>query len=143
MKIFLIIATFICLNTLNGQSLTKITSDIKTVLDDQQYAWNAGNIDEFMLGYWQSDSLTFIGSKGLTYGWQKTLETYKKSYPDKATMGQLHFEVLKLDVLSDEAAIMIGRYTLIREQDQPTGLFTLVWKLINGKWVIVSDQTCG
>lgn len=76
-------------------------------------------------------------------GWQKTLDNYKKSYPDKATMGKLSLEIIKLDILSTEAAIMIGRFTLLREKDKPTGLFTLIWKKIDGKWLITSDQTCG
>jgi hypothetical protein len=129
---------------IQAQSINNsITKEITKVLLDQQNAWNAGNIDVFMQGYWQSDSLTFIGSKGLTYGWQKTLKNYKKGYPDLATMGQLSFEIIKIDILSDAAAIMIGRYTLTRAKDQPTGLFTLIWKKINGRWLIVSDQTCG
>jgi hypothetical protein len=128
---------------LNAQDDNLIEKEIKKVLSAQQNAWNEGNIEVFMQGYWPSDSLTFIGSKGLTYGWKKTLDNYKKSYPDKATMGKLQFDILKLDILSADAAILIGRYTLIREKDQPTGLFTLVWKKIDGKWVIVSDQTCG
>jgi len=128
---------------LNAQDDNLIGKEIKKVLSAQQNAWNEGNIEVFMQGYWPSDSLTFIGSKGLTYGWKKTMDNYKKSYPDKATMGKLQFDILKLDILSANAAILIGRYTLIREKDQPTGLFTLVWKMIDGKWVIVSDQTCG
>lgn len=128
---------------LNAQDDNLIGKEIKKVLSAQQKAWNEGNIEVFMQGYWPSDSLTFIGSKGLTYGWKKTLDNYKKSYPDKTTMGKLQFDILKLDILSADAAILIGRYTLIREKDQPTGLFTLVWKKIDGKWVIISDQTCG
>ena len=133
----------IMISGLNAQDDNLIGKEIKKVLSAQQNAWNEGNIEVFMQGYWPSDSLTFIGSKGLTYGWKKTMDNYKKSYPDKATMGKLQFDILKLDILSANAAILIGRYTLIREKDQPTGLFTLVWKMIDGKWVIVSDQTCG
>ena len=102
-----------------------------------------GDIDAFMEDYWKSDKLQFIGSKGVTYGWQQTKDNYKRGYPDLATMGQLSFEIIKIDILSDAAAIMIGRYTLTRAKDQPTGLFTLIWKKIDGRWLIVSDQTCG
>ena len=116
---------------------------IEKVLSDQQDAWNAGNIDAFMKGYWNSPELTFIGSRGLTKGWQQTLENYKKSYPDKKTMGRLHFDVLKTDIIDANNAIIIGRYTLYREKDEPTGLFTLRWKKISGEWKIISDQTCG
>lgn len=115
---------------------------IMDVLQTQQVAWNNGNIEAFMEGYWKSDSLSFSGSNGRTLGWQKTLARYKSSYPDKDAMGQLAFEVLDLDLLGPESAVMLGRYTLIRVKDRPTGLFTLIWRKINGKWVIVSDHTC-
>lgn len=125
------------------QNTDSIKKDISKVLSDQQLAWNRGDLVSFMNGYWKSDSLTFVGSRGLTYGWESTLKNYKSAYPDKAAMGQLNFEIIKFDLLSSDAAIMIGRYTLIRVKDKPTGLFTLIWKKINGQWVITSDQTCG
>ena len=53
--------------------------DILKVLHEQQTAWNNGEIENFMNGYWKNDSLLFIGSKGPTYGWQKTLDNYKKN----------------------------------------------------------------
>ncbi|MBK8628603.1 MAG: nuclear transport factor 2 family protein [Saprospiraceae bacterium] len=140
----LFFSLFFTLTDIHAQSdLVLKTQEISKVLMAQQTDWNNGDIDAFMQGYWKSDSLTFIGSKGLTYGWQKTLENYKKSYPDSNAMGKLTFEIIRLDVLSDTAAIMIGRYTLVRVTDQPTGLFTLIWKKINGRWLIISDQTCG
>ena len=144
-KYILILALFINTNTWGQKSIDRdqITQSIHNVVKQQEIDWNAGNIPGFMEGYWHSDSLTFIGSKGLTMGWQKTLDNYKKSYPDKATMGALSLEIIKLDILSPEAAIMIGRFTLLREKDKPTGLFTLIWKKIDGKWLITSDQTCG
>jgi hypothetical protein len=126
-----------------SQSTESIKNNISKVLSDQQVAWNRGDLESFMAGYWKSDSLTFVGSRGLTYGWESTLKNYKATYPDKGAMGQLNFEIIKFDLLSSDAAVMIGRYTLIRAKDKPTGLFTLIWKKINGQWVITSDQTCG
>ncbi len=116
---------------------------INKVLSVQQDAWNDGDIDAFMEGYWNSDELIFIGRSGVNKGWQTTLDNYKKGYPDKAAMGQLSFEVIQLDQLSQKVYRMIGRYTLKREKDEPTGIFTLIWKYIDGRWLIVSDQTCG
>lgn len=117
-------------------------SSITAVLMSQQKAWNEGNIESFIDGYWKSDSLSFTGSGGRVTGWQKTLERYKRTYPGKAAMGQLTFEILHMDRLGPKAAVMLGRYTLLREKDSPSGLFTLVWKFIDGRWVIVSDHTC-
>ncbi len=124
-------------------SLEKEKATITGVLMQQKEDWNAFDIDGFMEGYWKSEKLSFIGSRGITRGWQQTLDNYKESYPDQAAMGKLDFEVIELDVIGPEDAIMIGRYTLFREKDTPSGLFTLRWKKIAGEWKIVSDQTCG
>ena len=106
----------------------------------QEEAWSNGNIKKFMEGYWQSDSLKFVGKNGIKYGWQTTLDNYKKSYPDKAAMGKLEFEVLQLEV-NGSSAFMLGKWSLIRESDNPNGYFDLYWKKINGNWVITIDHT--
>jgi ketosteroid isomerase-like protein len=111
------------------------------VLETQRIAWNNGDIDGFMQGYWKSDSLMFVGKDAPVYGWQKTLERYKKAYPDKATMGKLTFTILKVDLLDDTNAFMLGAWHLDREKDAPGGYFTLWFRKINGIWVIVVDHT--
>lgn len=116
---------------------------IRMVMRHQEIAWNNGDIEGFMQGYWKSDQLRFVGRSGLKYGWENTLQGYKKGYPDKATMGKLHFEIDDLEPTGPDSYYMIGRYELIRKEDHPTGYFTLLWKRINGKWKIVSDMTCG
>lgn len=115
---------------------------IRQVLADQQKAWNSGDLEAFMSGYWRSDSLQFIG-KNIRHGWQATLDGYKKGYPDKAAMGELRFEIWQTVQIADDAYLVSGKYTLIREKDQPTGPFTLIFKFKNGKWVIVYDHTSG
>lgn len=115
-------------------------NEILEVMHQQEVAWNNGNIEGFMNGYWKSDSLKFVGKNGIKYGWQNTLENYKKSYPDKATMGTLKFDVIQLEV-SGKSAFVLGKWQLKREKDTPNGYFTLFWKKINGHWVIVIDHT--
>ncbi|HQX40352.1 MAG TPA: DUF4440 domain-containing protein, partial [Niabella sp.] len=78
-------------------SLCAQSKDEKTILavfDKQLVAWNNADLDAFMEGYWKSDSLRFIGKTGITYGWQNTLNNYKKGYADKAAMGELKFDIL-------------------------------------------------
>lgn len=113
---------------------------IKEVMNRQETAWNNGDIEGFMDGYWKSDSLMFIGKNGIKYGWQTTLDNYKKSYPDKESMGELHFEILKLEV-ENSTAYMLGKWKLVREEDEPNGYFTLYWKKIYEKWLITIDHT--
>lgn len=114
---------------------------IRQVMNTQQEAWNRADIETFMEGYWKSDSLKFIGRNGITYGWQTTLDNYKKSYPTPDAMGKLTFTILTLDILSETSAFMIGRWHLKRASDEPGGHFTLLWRKINGKWVIIADHT--
>ncbi|MEE9440160.1 MAG: nuclear transport factor 2 family protein [Saprospiraceae bacterium] len=133
--------SFYSCHTTQKISNSTAETDIRAVLSMQEDAWNTGNITKFMDGYWKSEQLSFIGSKGVTKGWETTLENYKRGYPNKTIMGQLTFDILSMNRISNEAYLVIGKYTLKREIDQPSGIFTLVWKLINGKWVIISDHT--
>jgi ketosteroid isomerase-like protein len=136
-KLFIPVILFIMMSCSKNPSSEK---EILAVMDMQEQAWSDGNIDAFMMGYLKSDSLMFVGKNGIKYGWQTTLDNYKKSYPDKAAMGKLEFEVLKLEV-NEDAAYMLGKWSLIRKEDNPNGFFTLYWKKINGSWKITIDHT--
>jgi ketosteroid isomerase-like protein len=114
---------------------------IRNVMAEQQEAWNRADLESFMQGYWKSDSLKFIGRNGIAYGWSTTLENYKKGYPTPDAMGKLTFTILDLQILDSQNAFMIGKFHLKRSNDEPSGYFTLLWKKIRGKWVIVTDHT--
>lgn len=131
--IFLI---FIGLQLMAQKQVAKVLSLMKI----QEAAWNNGNVTEFMTYYWKSDSLKFIGSKGITYGWQKTLNNYLKSYPTKEAMGLLKFTILEASQLSKNSIYIIGKWELSKEKPVG-GHFTLLWKKIKGDWVIVADHT--
>lgn len=115
--------------------------EIIEVLETQQKAWNNGNLEEFMNGYWNSKSLMFIGLKGPTYGWQNTLENYKKSYPDKSSMGILEFSDVQVKMLGKDYATVFGKWKLIREKDTPNGIYTLVFQKFKNGWKIIQDHT--
>lgn len=111
------------------------------VLDDQRIAWNKGDIEGFMQGYWKSDSLLFVGKTAPVYGWQQTLDRYKKSYPGKAGMGELTFDIMKVSVLDDTNAFVLGGWHLKLTNSAPGGYFTLWFRKIDGEWKIVCDHT--
>ena len=115
---------------------------VKTILNTQAEAWNNGDIDKFMEYYWKSDNLQFIGSNGITYGWQNTLDNYKKRYPDLQAMGKLSFDIIKVDKRSKKIITLVGKFHLKREIGDLEGIFLLVWKKIKGEWKIIVDQTC-
>ncbi|MDW8301944.1 MAG: nuclear transport factor 2 family protein [Bacteroidia bacterium] len=114
---------------------------ILQVLNKQVEAWNRQDIEGFMEAYWKSDSLKFIGKNGLTKGWKATLENYKKNYPDKAAMGTLKFEILNIQGISSNAAVVTGRWMLTRSIGNLQGIFSLIFKYIDKKWVIVYDHS--
>jgi ketosteroid isomerase-like protein len=134
--LFCVVLFFLTLNFFSQ----KAPSHIIELMKRQEAAWNNGDIGGFMKYYWKSDSLKFIGKSGITYGWQKTLDNYKKNYPDKAAMGKLTFEIKSAEQLSDQSVYIIGSWNL--ERERPVGgYFTLLWKKIKGEWVIVADHT--
>jgi ketosteroid isomerase-like protein len=122
-------------------SQDKNVEAIRKVLAIQTQAWNRGNIDEFMKGYWKNDSLKFIGKSGITYGYQQTLERYKRNYSDTAQMGKLSFNILEIKKLSAEYYFVVGRFFLKRSVGDLDGTFTLLFRKINGTWMIVVDHT--
>lgn len=114
---------------------------IRKVLSDQSDAWNRGDIDSFMKGYWENDSLTFVGQNGITYGWNNTLKNYKRNYPDAAAMGKLTFPLLSVKRISPEYFQVIGKWHLQRTAGDLQGHFTLLFQKVNGNWVIISDHS--
>ncbi len=114
---------------------------IRSLLEEQRLAWNNGDKEKFMDTYWQSDSLMFIGKSGVTYGWQNTLNNYKKGYPDTAAMGKLTFDILEVKRLSVMYFFVVGKWHLTRSIGDVGGHFTLLFKKIKNKWVIVADHS--
>ena len=142
MKKDLLIACFLLLSFTSIAQTSSERQAVLKVLARQNDNWNKGNIDAFMEDYWKSDSLMFIGSKGVVYGWKATLDRYHKSYPDLATMGKLKFDILKTDFHSKTTCWILGKWYLTRpEKGDVGGYFTLVLKKIGGKWLIISDHT--
>lgn len=119
----------------------RIKTEVRKVLDEQTAAWNRGDIEGFMQGYWNSPQMTFVSGETVTRGWQPTLERYKKSYDSRAKMGTLSFTELEITVTGKESAVVLGRFTLEREKDKPTGMFTLNFRRFKGGWKIILDHT--
>ena len=139
-KIFSVcILTLLVCTSVSAQS--KVEQTIRSLLEEQRLAWNAGNLETFMGTYWQNDSLMFIGKSGITYGWQNTLNNYKKGYPDTAAMGKLKFDILEVKRLSVMYFFVVGKWHLTRSIGDVGGHFTLLFKKVKNKWVIVADHS--
>lgn len=133
------------LSVLTAQSLPTLpASDEAAILDlmhQQEVAWNTGDIDQFMAAYWENDSLIFMGSSGVTYGYEATRANYYRGYPDRRAMGQLSFEILHLSHLAEGAALMVGKWQLQRQDGDRGGYFSLTWREFDEGWRIVADHT--
>ncbi|MBO0937585.1 nuclear transport factor 2 family protein [Fibrella sp. HMF5335] len=142
MRHILLLLTFL---TLAGTANAQTAADRKAILGilkRQNADWNAGRVEQFMVGYWPSDSLTFVGKGGITYGYQPTLANYRKRYPDRASMGTLAFTILKTEFPGPNVAYVIGKWHLTRPQiGDVGGHFTLLWRKMAGRWVIISDHS--
>jgi uncharacterized protein (TIGR02246 family) len=114
---------------------------ILAVLHAQEAAWNRGDVEAFLTGYWHSPQVTFCGSSGITRGWDEVLARYKKNYPDRAAMGHLDFSELEIRFLGQDAALVLGHWHLQREKGDIGGVFSLVWQRFPEGWKIIHDHT--
>jgi ketosteroid isomerase-like protein len=124
-----------------ANEVSKIKTDITSVMNVQAADWNRGDVDAFMLGYWNSSELVFVSGDNVTRGWQPTLDRYKKNYNSREKMGSLKFSDLQIDVLSKNAAVVLGSWSLTRTGDNPKGKFTLIFRKFSDGWKIVHDHT--
>ena len=127
--------------TLYATANTSIRESVTSVLTDQQSAWNRGDVNAFMTGYWDSTDLTFAGTSGITRGWQPVLARYEKNYPDRKAMGHLDFSDLEVRPLGNDAALVLGRWHLQRDTGELGGVFTLVFQRFPEGWKIIHDHT--
>ncbi|NND62643.1 MAG: nuclear transport factor 2 family protein [Flavobacteriaceae bacterium] len=140
-----ILFIFGCLFVFNLHAQTSEADDklaILKVMKQQETAWSNNDLEGFMQGYWKSDSLKFYGSKGLTRGWQQTLDNYKKGYPTKDHSGTLTFTIDDISKVSEESYWVMGQYHLKRKVGDANGVFFIIFKKINDEWKIVADMSC-
>jgi ketosteroid isomerase-like protein len=114
---------------------------IRAALAQQAAAWNRGDIDAFMQGYWNSEQLRFASGDSVTYGWAAANRRYHEHYPDRAAMGTLEFSDLAVEPLAPDAVLVFGHWVLQRDKDRPYGLFTLLLRKTADGWKITRDHT--
>lgn len=135
------LTAFFLLLSISCFSQTKDEQEIRSILEQQTISWNKGNLEEFMKGYWKSDSLMFVGKSGVTYGFNNTLENYKRNYQGEAQMGRLSFNILKVEKICDDQYFVLGKWMLNRSAGDISGHYTLMFKKIDGVWKIISDHS--
>ena len=126
---------------LNAADSAAVQSAVRAVLDQQVKDWNAGDIEKFMRGYDRSEKTRFASGGNITLGWQAVMDRYRRTYSDRAAMGTLTFSDLDITVASEDTALAFGRWHLKRDKDEPSGLFTLLFRKTADGWKIVHDHT--
>jgi ketosteroid isomerase-like protein len=139
MRFFLLFIIFIFSTQAFAQGREE--KKILSLLSAQTKAWNNGDLEGFMETYWKSDSLMFIGKSGVKWGWQATLDSYKKGYPDTIAMGKLSFDILQVKKLSPEYYFVVGKWMLARSIGDLSGHYNLLLRKIKGRWYIVADHS--
>ncbi len=141
-KLFFLISLLACsAHAQTAQQKAQIEIDVLAVMSQQAAAWNRGDVEGYMQGYWKSDKLVFASGDQVTRGWTPTLERYKKSYDTKAKMGELTFSDIDVNILSKDHAVVLGSWSLKREKDNPKGKFTVIFQRFKEGWRIIHDHT--
>ena len=127
----------------NNPEIKSQKAAVENLLKAQVAAWNAGNINGFMDGYFNDSSMQFISKKGVRKGWQKTRDAYKKHYPTKDSMGKLIFELDSIEFLDPAAQLghVTGKWKLVRQNDTPSGYFSLITRYTKEGPKIIIDHT--
>ena len=134
----MLLAVFVCEA---AEEPSNSVSQIQSVLSAQQDAWNRGDIEAFMNGYARSASTVFVSGDEITRGWETVRDRYRVKYSDRAKMGTLSFSAIEVTMLSPDAAVVLGGWRLKRDNDEPHGRFTLIFKHLPEGWRIVHDHT--
>src|SRR6266403_2845473 len=145
MKTCLQILAAMFVGILSASASPTASEEIRQVIDKQQAAWNQGDLEAFMAGYWNSPDLTFFSGARESKGWQAALDRYKKTYQGAGKeMGKLQFANLRIEMLGPEAAFVRGEFHLTMSDGKtPHGLFTLVFRKFPAGWKIVHDHSAG
>jgi uncharacterized protein (TIGR02246 family) len=139
--ILLVIVSTSAVSSAQSRQDAKSISAIRAVLEAQAAAWNRGDLETYMNGYARSADTVFVSGDRVTRGWQTVLERYKKAYDSRDKMGVLTFSDVEINMLSKDAAIVLGRWHLQRSKDEPHGRFTLLFRKTTAGWKIVHDHT--
>ena len=144
LTVIFLLALFVACKEEATQTVSEETEkqEILSVMKAQEEAWSNHNLEGFMQGYWKNDSLKFYGRNGITFGWQKTLDNYKKGYPTKEHSGTLTFKVNDISKITNGAYSVMGEYHLKRAVGDANGVFMIIFKKIQGEWKIITDTSC-
>ncbi len=125
----------------SAEQAAAVRTAVEAVLRAQADAWNRGEVDAFVDHYWHSPDVTFSSSGATTRGWEATVNRYRERYPTREKMGEISFDNLEITPLGADAALVLGQWRLDRDAEPVSGNFSIVFRNLDGRWVIVHDHT--
>ena len=112
------------------------------VLERQRDAWNRGDLDGYMEGYARTPALVFTSGGKIRRGWDEARAAYQQRYgQDRSGMGQLAFEIVDVQPVGADAAIVLGRWRLTDTPQAGGGVFSVILERRPEGWRIVHDHT--
>lgn len=115
---------------------------VKKVLTDQVTAWNKGDLDGFMAGYWNDERMTYISGGKAVRGWAALRDRYKAAYQgDGKEMGKLAFAELDTEAVGPEAVLVRGKWEVTLAKETVGGWFTLLFRKFPDGWKVTHDHT--
>jgi len=114
---------------------------IRSVLWAQREAWNRGDLNGYMAGCWNDERFISVSDDGITRGWLALRNRFEDAFPDPAAMGHIELEILKLEFLGDDAALVMGSVAMALPAAQGIGSFTLIMRFIDHQWRVAHDHS--
>ncbi|KFZ35960.1 hypothetical protein HR45_19110 [Shewanella mangrovi] len=130
-----------CLMLCSNAAFAVPDDDIHALLNAQQQAWNRGDLEGYMAGYWHDPSLSFVSGGKLVYGWEKMRDAYRQHYGSSRTMGKLTLKLGHIHMLSNYSAMVTGGWQLTTDAKSSAGVFTLLVEKHGDLWFIVHDHS--
>lgn len=138
---FLLVLSTACAAT--PESGPGAVKGVNAVWAAQVEAWNRGDLERYMAGYWRSPDLVFFSNGTETRGWQATLDRYRTRYgAEGKQMGTLDFPTLDIITLGTDAVMARGRWRLkMPDGKELSGMTSVIFRKMPEGWRIVHDHS--
>jgi ketosteroid isomerase-like protein len=140
LKLLLALLAFLAVGSTVHATPTSDRAAILRTISRMESAWNRGDFKGYMAGFKNPD-VVFVSGGRFQQGWQGTLDHYIRDYGGSAERrGSLHFYNMKVDLLSPDAAMLVGLYRLVRGKRVTEGVNTRLFKKFHGRWLITMNH---
>lgn len=121
---------------------TDPTPALQRLMEQSARAWNAGDLDGFLITYAQDSATTFVTARGPIYGFEEIRGRYAARFAPGAERDSLTFTDFTVRMMGADYVLSTARYVLTRgDSVTATGPFTVIWERRPEGWRMVHDHT--